>query len=200
MFGSEEILAFIRRSLGVRGDAADTAGSLHSKVKKLSEDALAALARAPWDGKSVTVNSGYIYSSIAGDSVYHDVLRLTGPRIILDGYLNFEQISDFVYRRVVIDGTTIATFSGDDIQTYNLFNWNPSSDSRKNTYSYRLPYGYGKYYNSVAVLDYSIGTGGVMIKLPALLPIQSSLVVEYMVTSGYTRAINTQYGIWHVAA
>lgn len=81
MFGSEEILAFIRRSLGVRGDAADTAGSLHSKVKKLSEDALAALARAPWDGKSVTVNSGYIYSSIAGDSVYHDVLRLTGPKL-----------------------------------------------------------------------------------------------------------------------
>jgi hypothetical protein len=199
MFGSEEILAFIRRSMGVRGDAADTAGSLHSKVKKLSDDALAALAKAPWDGKPVAVNSGYIYSSVAGDGIYHDILRLTGPRIILDGYVNFEQNSDYIYRRIVIDDTTIATFSGDDIQTYNLYSWNPSSDSRKNTHSYRLPYGYGKYYNA-GEADYSIGARGVMIKLPALLPIRSSLVVEYMITSGNTKTINTQYGIWHVAA
>jgi hypothetical protein len=33
MFGSEEILAFIRRSVGVRGDAANANGSLHSKAK-----------------------------------------------------------------------------------------------------------------------------------------------------------------------
>ena len=199
MFGSEEILAFIRRSLGVRGDAADTSGSLHSKVKKLSDDALAALAKAPWEGKSVTVNSGYIYSSVAGDGLYHDVLRITGPRIVLDGYINIEQNSDYIYRRIVIDGTTIATFYGDDIQSYSLYSWNTSSDSRKNTLSYRLPYGYGKYYSTETV-DYSIGTRAVMIKLPALLPVQSALVVEYMVTSGNTKPINTQYGIWHVAA
>lgn len=33
MFGSEEILAFIRRSIGVRDDEADEAGSLHAKIK-----------------------------------------------------------------------------------------------------------------------------------------------------------------------
>jgi len=198
MFGSEEILAFIRRSVGVRGDAADTSGSLHAKVKKLSDDALATLAKAPWNGKSVTVNSGYIYSSVAGDGVYHDILRITGPRIILDGYINFEQTPNYIYRRIVIDGNTIANFYGDDIQENYLNRWNPSSNYYKNTLSYRLPYGYGKYYDSGAV-DFSIGASGVMIKLPALLPVQSALVVEYMVTSGNTVAINTQYGIWHVA-
>lgn len=33
MFGSEEILAFIRRSIGVRSDEANEAGSLHARVK-----------------------------------------------------------------------------------------------------------------------------------------------------------------------
>ncbi len=37
MFGSEEILAFIRRQVGVRTDAADPAGSMHSKIANLQE-------------------------------------------------------------------------------------------------------------------------------------------------------------------
>jgi hypothetical protein len=48
MFGSEEDLAFIRRFCRCGWDAADAAGSLHSKIKKLSDDALATLAKAPW--------------------------------------------------------------------------------------------------------------------------------------------------------
>lgn len=37
MFGSEEILAFIRRQVGVRTDTDDPAGSLHSKIGNLKE-------------------------------------------------------------------------------------------------------------------------------------------------------------------
>jgi len=37
MFGSEEILAFIRRQVGVRTDAADPAGSLHAKIGNLKD-------------------------------------------------------------------------------------------------------------------------------------------------------------------
>ncbi len=37
MFGSEEILAFIRRQVGVRTDTEDPAGSLHSKIGNLKE-------------------------------------------------------------------------------------------------------------------------------------------------------------------
>ncbi len=37
MFGSEEILAFIRRQVGVRTDADDPAGSLHAKIGNLKE-------------------------------------------------------------------------------------------------------------------------------------------------------------------
>ncbi|WP_061212688.1 hypothetical protein [Syntrophomonas wolfei] len=37
MFGSEEILAFIRRQVGVRNDADDPAGSLHAKIGNLKD-------------------------------------------------------------------------------------------------------------------------------------------------------------------
>ncbi|CFX73015.1 Uncharacterized [Syntrophomonas zehnderi OL-4] len=37
MFGSEEILAFIRRQIGVRTDTDDSAGSLHAKIGNLKE-------------------------------------------------------------------------------------------------------------------------------------------------------------------
>jgi len=37
MFGSEEILAFIRRQVGVRTDADDSAGSLHAKIGNLKD-------------------------------------------------------------------------------------------------------------------------------------------------------------------
>ena len=37
MFSSEEILAFIRRQVGVRNDATDPAGSLHAKIGNLKD-------------------------------------------------------------------------------------------------------------------------------------------------------------------
>jgi hypothetical protein len=58
-------------------------------------------------------------------------------------YINFEQ-SSITLQADSVDGNTIANFTV-MIFSLTIFSWNPSSDSRKNTHSYRLPYGYGKY-------------------------------------------------------
>lgn len=71
MFGSEELLAFIRRSIGVRDDEADEAGSLHAKIK----DALTSIPRLTVAGlnKIVTASNNL---KISNDS---DVVLVNTP-------------------------------------------------------------------------------------------------------------------------
>lgn len=204
MFGSEEILAFIRRSVGVRGDAADTAGSLHSKVKKLSDDALAALARAPWNNKSIIITAGYTTSSKTADDIWHDYVAITGPRMIIGGYIRIwtPGSTTYVYNRLLIDGVSVFSFS------------TPYYVLDAGTRPGRLPLGYFKTYRDTAgnYVGGGLGTyydgsddstgGGEWWVLPFGTPIQSSLNFQYQVQTGGSSsyAARAQWGIWHVAA
>lgn len=202
VFGSEEILAFMRRSVGVRGDASDTAGSLHSKVKKLSDDALAALVRAPWNAKNITITAGYTTSNKTADDVWHDYAAITGPRTIIGGYVRLwtPGSTTYVSNRLLIDGVSVFSFATPD---YLL-----DAGTRPG----RLPIGYFKTYDGTGYQGGALGTtydgsdnsvsGGEWWVIPFGTPIQSSFNLQYQVQTGGSSsyAARAQWGLWHVAA
>lgn len=211
MFGSEEILAFIRRQIGIRTDPADPLGSLHAKVKYGNDNNVSILAKAPWNGKIPVITQGYNNSSMTGDSQYHELLRIDGPRIILGGWLQLMANSQRLYYTLSINGQNL--LDQYNSQSLNTSSTGPGPKWTGSDLNFRMPIGYNKSYQYTTSSGYwyspSIGgvgsnqdetTGGTLIVFPPLTPIQTSLVVSAMVVTNYSASPVFGWGIWHVAA
>lgn len=193
------IFDFLRKQLGLRTDTADPAGSLHAKTvdikNYLTNSILPVINKSPWVNKSVSLTYGYSHSFVSGDGAYHDIVRISGPRIILGGYVQFlNDDSDITYK-LLIDNLTVLDHNP---SLNGASSWECRNDSTRNMYAWRLPEGYHRYYDGSAVRNRSFG--GTMIVLPPLLPVQTALVAQYKIRSAQSTFVDTMWGIWHVTA
>ena len=118
MFGMmEAMLSFLRRQVGLRTDSADPDGSLHAKVKEVRAVAAstnANVSRAPWAAGKTPVWLYGKYNTKVPMGTTVTVLTLTGPRIILGGFI-VTNVGQSGSETITIDGVshTIGKYSYD---------------------------------------------------------------------------------------
>ncbi len=194
--------------VGQRTDAANAAGSLHAKVKEsrdtiynyLRNTVLPTVNKMPWvSGKTISVSYGWNNLYITGDNAYHDIVRITGPKIILAGYVQFTgNDSDLIYQLTIDNITLFSNYADTLMNTYNVRLWECGSNTARNLFAWRLPEGYQRHYTGSSVINDSFG--GLMVVFPPLMPVQSALAIQYRINSSCTAYLNTMWGIWYVTA
>lgn len=206
MFGMvEAMLSFLRRQVGLRNDVADSAGSLHAKTvdikNYLTNSILPVINKSPWVNKSVSLTYGYSYSSVSGDGAYHDIFRITGPRIVLGGYIQLTSGTSGLIYKGVLDNLTLFDIDANSMNGSGTGAsvWECTGDAARNAWAWRLPEGYHLHYKSSSPYTEK-DFDGTMIVLPPLLPIQTTLAVQYKLSSGSSvSSLAVMWGIWHVA-
>lgn len=189
----------VESSLGQTGDAANASGSAHAKLKDLKSyltgtvyPMLGGDSRAPWaSGKSISVASSNQQNvSVPGGSTV-DVLNITGPRIILGGYvyvLPYSSSSSAWYKITKITADSATIFSARQDDTYTDYDTNgyysipPAIDT--DTYAY---YSTNMYYDTIP-----------KITIP-MLPVQSSFKVSLQNVNSAAYTFNIRYHILHCA-
>ncbi len=122
MFGSEEILAFIRRQVGVRTDADDAAGSLHAKIGSL-KDAMQNYIKNYTIMQLSTIASNTNNWSTTEQSV---TITYNGAGILRNIYIRADGGSSWTSKcraTVTIDGEALASFGS----ALGSLSWNTSS-------------------------------------------------------------------------
>jgi hypothetical protein len=202
MFGFfEAVYAHLTRNVGNRGDAADVAGSLHSKVKEgrdyLVNTIEPKIDRSPWKaGKQVQLLYGYNYTSYA-QSTTTDIINLTGPVIILGGYLNMMASSDDAQYSIKLNGTQLVGGWYESLGDYSANYWDASSESQRNTYAWQLIDAFSWRYDGT----YGLYTPGfATFYIPSGFYVDSSLKFTHIVSSGGSAAARLKYGIYYISA
>ncbi|MCW2278746.1 hypothetical protein [Heliophilum fasciatum] len=156
MFGATEtLISFLQRQLGVRTDSSSGTGSVHSKLGDLKDTVNTnfstvntALARTPWmAGKKVYIQYGR-YQNTVSANITVDMFELTGPILILGGYVDLGTTSQYAYYTLVADGANIFNVSGSTangsngiVEYYNTTNNDVTSTSHgSNAYFLPNPY------------------------------------------------------------
>jgi len=212
------VLNFIGRQVGYRGDEANDAGSLHAKVKNINDVMGATFAKAPWNGKSPVCTFGWVGSNTLIDDAWHDIVKITGPRLIIGGYMHWLGAGsvDTNLLKFEVDGTTIFedTWSdvcydgnGVDMEAHRWLAIGSFWNTARNLMAWRMPDAFQNVGASTSFEALSLGikpivspgqqSEGLIITIPPGLPIQTSLSLQYK-SNTYAVPINTMYGIWHV--
>lgn len=199
----EAMLSFLRRQVGLRTDAASSSGSVHAKlgdIKSYMNNIFAAVNRAPYAaGKTVTLTYGFNYNS-SGVVGLTDILKITGPRVILGGYVEIRTtVYDYPrYTFTLDDYTLLNNIYNDWLNEMEPGSWDASIDYYKSTLAYRNPIIFSAYDDGVTRYVAPGGSKRWMISFPPLTPINSMLRVAYE-SSEDVSSINVGWGIWHTA-
>lgn len=119
MFGSEEILAFIRRQVGVRTDTDDPAGSLHAKIGSLKD-----VIKNYTIMQLSTISSNEYNWSTTEQSV---TIAYSGAGILRNIYIQADGGSSWISKcraTVTIDGEALPLFGS----ALGSLTWNTSND------------------------------------------------------------------------
>lgn len=206
------LLGWLGYQVGQRTDAASSSGSVHAKLGDIKgymtgtqntnlNDILAAVNRAPYAaGKTVTLTYGFNYSS-SGVVGLTDIMKITGPRVILGGYVEIRTTtdSDINYTFTLDDYTLLNRFNNSYLNSWDPGSWDVSNDTYKNTLAYRNPLNFSAFDDGTGT-EY-VSPGGSkrwMISFPPLTPISSMLRIAYD-SSGNGAPINVGWCIWHTA-
>ncbi len=205
MFGlPEALMSFVRRQVGLRTDTANSAGSLHAKIgdaRNLINSVNVNVNRAPWAaGKTpVWLYGKYGTSVPIGTTV--TVLTLTGPRIILGGYIA-TNVGRYGSETITIDGVshTIGKSSydgsGDGYFAGSIYggNFNIFYDSEfKGMADYRF---FTQYFRELEYNVVEYLRGGGIFTLP-MMYINSGLSVKLTATSSNTNETKVIWNIFH---
>jgi hypothetical protein len=207
MFGFfEAVYAHLTRNVGNRGDAADAAGSLHSKVKEgrdyLVNTVGPKIDRSPWKaGKQVQLLYGYNRTSYA-ENTTTDIINLTGPVIILGGYMNMMAAPSYGSYSIKLNGTQLIGGSYDTLGEYNADNWNASSESWREDFAWQLidAFSWVAYYDGSTNVDLRT-PGYATFYIPSGFYVDSSLKFTHTVPSGHgSISPALKYGIYYISA
>jgi hypothetical protein len=187
--------------MGVRSDAASSTGSIHAKVAELrnltNTSVIANINRSPWKaGKTVQFLYGYNSTSYTGGSVY-DIVTLTGPIIILGGYLSVYSTTNYARFWVEIDGNRIppTNIYYDNLPTAKPYLWDAASISYRNDYAYLLP----EVFSNSA--DGSQSMARWTMRFPPLFYVDSYLKFKHdCYNTGYNRSADLKYGFYYISA
>ncbi|MTV49837.1 hypothetical protein GJ688_12730 [Heliobacillus mobilis] len=204
---NETLLSFLRRQVGLRTDASSGTGSVHAKVGNLTDlsasnfSALTAnVNRTPWAaGKTVySVNGSNSSTSSVTDQ---DLFLITGPILILAGYVDMGASSQYVRYKLNTDAVTVFNLDGSTlngsggVSTWKASGGNNLSTSHRyypmffpNPYQYSYNSGNASYF-STTISAYSIFT------FPPLYYCENQCRFSY--TSNGT-APNTKWSIFYI--
>lgn len=204
------LLGYLGYQVGQRADAPSASGSVHSKLGDIKgymtdtqntnlNNILAAVNRAPYAaGKTVTLTYGYTAASVSAVGLT-DIMTITGPRVILGGYVEIvcDSDIDLTYTFILDDYTLLDNKGQDIMQNDDVGYWDGASNIDKNTYAYRNPLAFSAYYDTSTFYAVAGGVNRWMIVFPPLTPINSILRLAY--NSYGAATLGAGWGIWHTA-
>jgi len=203
---NEMVLSFIRRQVGLRSDTASAGGSLHAKIgdaRNLINSVNVNVNRAPWMAGKTPVWLYGKYSTEVPRGTTVTVLTLTGPRIILGGFIATD-VGQSGSETITIDGVshTIGKYSydgsGDGFFAREIYgsNFNIFQDTEfKGMADYRF---FTQYEQVVGGVPYNFLRGGGVFTLP-MMYINSGLSINLTAISSDTNKTKVIWNIFHTA-
>jgi hypothetical protein len=215
MFGMlEAIYGYLVRNLGQRNEAANSAGSLHSKAKDIKDyltgtmypNLSSQVGKAPFaSGKTAAYTAG---GTNAYSNANVNLINITGPRLILGGFINLMgdvQTNASNYFTITLDNVEIARLTIADI--YN--NWEKTQTSQRNTVDaaqWNQSY-YFKHFWPMMQMNFTNGGGSNdwrnwNFMFPFLLPqipVATNFKVDFVVPSGSSSRNYANWAFFHTS-
>lgn len=203
----EALLSFIRRQVGLRTDDASSTGSLHAKIgdaRNLINTVNANVNRAPWASSKTPVwlYGKYTTSITPNNSI--DVLTLSGPRIILGGFLIMQQTYIGVIT-IIIDGVSHQVGASSDSTPHgdcqfldnldDMYGGTASNIFQRSYFKGMADYRF--FTQRQSSYDTYIAGAGIF-TLP-MMYINSSLIVRARTYESYSMSPNLIYNIFHTS-
>lgn len=204
MFGlMEAMLSFLRRQVGLRTDDASASGSLHAKIgdaRNLINTVNVNVNRAPWASSKTPVwlYGKYTTSIIPNNNI--DVLTLSGPRIILGGFLIMRQTNRGVIT-IIIDGVSHQVGASSDSSPHGDSRFLDIIDStNSNIFQSNYFKGMADYrFFTQRQGSYDAYIAGAGIFTLPMMYINSSLIVRARTYENYSMSPNLIYNIFHTS-
>lgn len=193
------VLGWLGYQVGQRTDAADATGSLHAKIPDiknylsstiysyLTNTVNANVAKAPWVGSKTPTHTAGDYNTTITTTT--DILTITGPRIILGGFIHMPHDLSRI-TSLIVDGVTWASYLNTASTDHGIEDFVQGSLKANSHYPWRHP---------VSYLIYPDSTSAYIIPPVFMLPmmyIASGFIIRCQTTDSYTPKMT--YQIIHV--
>ncbi|MBC9786696.1 hypothetical protein H1S01_19835, partial [Heliobacterium chlorum] len=210
IFGlNETLLSFLRRQVGLRTDASSATGSVHGKLGDIKDTSNAnfstinaALARNPWAaGKKTYAVYGQNYNNAASSTPDTDLFNITGPLLIIGGYIEFGS-SSYVRYTLETDGTYWfngvygSSFGGSG----GMYVWRDVAVNGGNhkSFAFVLPDPYLFKYTGTTSYNYETFSSNAIFTFPSPFYVEQRCRLTFNTSSSGNGPVNTRWGVYYI--